>query len=51
MPVSEESFFLLFLTCPVQSDVTRTATAVIVKVIRSRCAHINEPQSLLMELQ
>lgn len=35
----------------VQSDVTGTETEAIVKVILSRRVHINELQSLLMELQ
>lgn len=54
MLVGRESFsFLVFVLslCPVQSDVAGTEIAVTLKVIRSRCVHINELQSLLMELQ
>lgn len=45
--------FLVFvlLLCPILSDVTGKEIAVIVKVIRSRRAHINELEYLLMELQ
>lgn len=44
-------FIFSFSTHLIQSDVNPTEPAGMVKVIGSSCAHVNEPQSSLMELQ